>query len=173
MAKINSSIILTFVSYPVVRMLFIFLVFTSWILMSGNVFLLKESAFIKHTKIFKHIFNQNRKRPLLLLTTGVCNAFIMFYRVQTWTAQIFWGRYISQIALKHHDYLVNFTEWRTIYTDRDPIALLHKSLIKLIQQISESHAQSIKIGNLSFWRKVPKNIAKRATNVTTLSFMSK
>lgn len=75
--------------------------------------------------------------------------------------------------MKHQDYLVNFTEWRTIYTDRDPIALLHKSLIKLIQQISESHAQSIKIGNLSFWRKVPKNIAKRATNVTTLSFMSK
>ena len=102
-----------------------------------------------------------------------CNALIMFYRVQTWTAQMFWGRYISQIALKHHDYLVNFTEWRTIYTDRDPIALLHKSLIILIQQISESHAQSIKIGNLSFWRKVPKNIAKRATNVTTLSLMSK
>ena len=57
MAKINSSIILTIVSYPVVRMLFIFLVFTSWILMSGNVFLLEESAFIKHTLKYSNIFS--------------------------------------------------------------------------------------------------------------------
>lgn len=142
MDTISSSIILTFVSYPVVRMLFIFLVFTSWILMSGNVFLLKESAFIKHTKIFSsNIFSTKTENDhSFYWPLKFCNAFIMFYRVQTWTAQMFWGRYISQIALKHHDYLVNFTEWRTIYTDRDPIALLHKSLIKLIQQISESHA---------------------------------